>query len=530
MKTNRSLQLLLVRMLFVAILAIVPSVAKGETVFYSDITAGTWANQNWVSDTGTPPPGTTDGSPSTDQVRINKTAGTTVNLTFGASLNLGSLARYRAEAGDDGAAIRFTNGSPGTVLTIGDLFSVEESTLYLRAHQSHLSARFTLQSDRMEIGSSEWNGAAPSGASVGTVYVSGLVGANDYSRVTLTVNTSTSIVGNGRFLWEGSGTGDADIDLGDVRFRDNVYNGTPLTPTFSLGTASSEVDHRVKIRSLQSEAANSSEVSVTGGATVEIYGNTPAEPTNYRFYGEIRDTTRLEKTGANTQILSRSTGNSYSGGTLITAGTLILENTTGSGLGTGAVTIQGSGALGGSGRIALAQDEVITVKTGGMLAPGKEGEIFNTLRIVSPTGSTEPTLSMEAGSLFRFSLGANNASDSIEFLNYTVGALELASGGIGINIEGTVSEGIYQLFVFREGGEGSALVSSGFSEGLYVNSPSNDFTFTLHYNDSGFGGLGVIALEVSVIPEPSSVALLATAIGFCGLWRTCRRRRGVASR
>lgn len=516
-------------LLIVTALAATPWDAKADAAtFYSNVKGANWTAQTWTPDTV---PGTTDGSPSTDQVTIDKTTSGAADLYFTENRNVASLKRFIALDGSAGGAIRLRNHvNSNLTLTIGDLFSVESGEILLRAHHSYLSARFTVETDRMEIGSTEWDGAAPTGASIGTLSISGDSGTNDYSRVTLKVNTTFDIIGNGRFRLVETVTGDADIDLGDVRFRENVYDGNPLTPMFSLGTASSEVDHRVKIRSLQSEAANSSGVTITDGAAIELYGNAPTEPADYRFYGEIRDTTRLEKTGANTQILSRSAGNSYSGGTLITAGTLILENTTGSGLGTGAVTIQGSGALGGSGRIALAQDEVITVKTGGMLAPGKEGEIFNTLRIVSPTGSTEPTLSMEAGSLFRFSLGANNASDSIEFLNYTVGALELASGGIGINIEGTVSEGIYQLFVFREGGEGSALVSSGFSEGLYVNSPSNDFTFTLHYNDSGFGGLGVIALEVSVIPEPSSVALLATAIGFCGLWRTCRRRRGVASR
>ncbi|HWL51824.1 MAG TPA: autotransporter-associated beta strand repeat-containing protein [Chthoniobacteraceae bacterium] len=517
------------RLLIAAALAVTPWVAKAQTTtFYSDIDTANWAAQTWTPDTV---PGTTDGSPSTDQVAIDKTTSTAGELRLTENRNIASLTRFRALKDSLGSAIRLVNnnGNNSVKLTIQDLLSVESGYLYLRAHHSYLSARFTVETDRMEIGSTEWNGAVPESVSIGTVYFSGHSGTNDYSRVTLKVNKTLTVIGNGRFIYDGTATGEAEIDFGDVIFRDNVSGGNPLTPTFSLGSAASpEVDHRVKIRSLQSEAAHSSGVSITGGATLELYGNAPTEPADYRFYGEIQETTRLEKTGDNTQILSRSAGNSYSGGTRISAGTLVVENTTGSGLGSGAVTIEGSGAVGGNGRIALAQEEVITVKAGGRLAPGKDGGLFNTLRIVTPTGSSQPTLSMEEDSHFSFTLGANNASDTIEFLNYTPGALALAPGGIGITLEGPLSEGVYQLFVFREGGEGSALVSSGFTDGLYVNHLSDDFHITLHYNDAAFGGAGVIAMEIAAIPEPSSVALLVSGAGFLGLWMARRRLRSAA--
>lgn len=526
MTDYRSSLLPLQPLLIATALAAAPWATRTEAApFYSDITAtGNWSAQSWTPDTGTPP-GTTDGSPSTDQVTIDRTASGAAELRFAEDRNVASLTRLRATEGSLGGAIRLVNnaGNTSIKLTIDDLFSVESGYVFLRAHHSY-TARFTLETDRMEIGSTEWNGAVPASASIGTVYLSGHSGTNDYSRVTLQVNQTLTVVGNGRFIYDGTATGDAEIDLGDVVFRDNVHNGTPMTPTFSLGSAaSSEVDHRVKMRSLSSEAANSSGIEITGGATIELYGNAPTEPENHRFYGEIKETTRLEKTGSNTQVLSRNAGHSYSGGTLISAGTLAVENATGSGLGSGAVTVGGSGTLGGNGRIALAQGETITVQTGGTLAPGKNGDLFNTLRIVTPSGSSEPTLSMEEGSSFTFTLGADHASDTIEFLNYTAGALALAPGGIGITLEGELSEGVYQLFVFREGGEGSALISSGFNDGLYVIPPSGEFNVTLHYNDAAYGGAGVIAMEIAAIPEPSSVALFIAGIGFLG-FRMARRR------
>ena len=69
----------------------------------------------------------------------------------------------------------------------------------------------------------------------------------------------------------------------------------------------------------------------------------------------------LTKAGAGTVILSNATGNTYSGGTAVTAGRLLVTNTSGSGTGTGAVSVTGSSAiLGGSGKIGGA----VTVKLG----------------------------------------------------------------------------------------------------------------------------------------------------------------------
>lgn len=56
----------------------------------------------------------------------------------------------------------------------------------------------------------------------------------------------------------------------------------------------------------------------------------------------------------------------YSGGTIINGGTLLVNNVTGSGTGTGPVTVNASGTLGGSGTIL----GLITLNGGGTLSPG----------------------------------------------------------------------------------------------------------------------------------------------------------------
>lgn len=481
-------------------------IAKAEVFsFHADVQGGTWSGQDWVPNTGVAP-GTTDGSVSKDQVTIDNIGTGAVNVTLDESRNLARLTRLRADTTEPGDSIRLVSGSSGGNLVINDLFSVEDGALYLRAGSSDTVSRLAIEADRMEVGSTEWNGAAPAGKSVGTVFLSGEVAwhdnsrVTDYSRVTLKVNKTLTLIGNGRFVFEGNATGEAEIDLGDVVFQDNVFNNIEMNPGFSLGSAvSSDIEHRVRLRSLQSEEANSSKIIITGGATLELYGNAPMDAADHRFYGEIGEVTRLEKTGSNTQAFSRSAGNSYRGGTLISAGTLLVENGTGSGLGTGSVTVDGTGILGGNGQIALGQGMAISVRAGGMLAPGHDGVLPNNLRIVVPEGSSEPTVRLEGGARCKFTMGAKKACAAIEFLNYTAGALSLDAGGVEIVLEGVLSEGVYPLFVFREGGEGSELVSSGFSEGLYVKQKPGNFHITLHYNDPELGGTGIISMKVTPV-------------------------------
>ncbi|MSU58532.1 MAG: hypothetical protein EXS35_10200 [Pedosphaera sp.] len=72
----------------------------------------------------------------------------------------------------------------------------------------------------------------------------------------------------------------------------------------------------------------------------------------------------LAKTGAGTmQILSNNT---YAVGTTISAGKLLVNNVTGSGTGSGGVTVGSGGTLGGKGIIAGA----VTVNSGGTISPG----------------------------------------------------------------------------------------------------------------------------------------------------------------
>jgi fibronectin-binding autotransporter adhesin len=57
------------------------------------------------------------------------------------------------------------------------------------------------------------------------------------------------------------------------------------------------------------------------------------------------------KIGDGTVIFSRALGNTYTGGTTVSAGTLLVNNTSNSGTGTGAVSVSSGATLGGTGRL-----------------------------------------------------------------------------------------------------------------------------------------------------------------------------------
>jgi autotransporter-associated beta strand protein len=87
-----------------------------------------------------------------------------------------------------------------------------------------------------------------------------------------------------------------------------------------------------------------------------------------QFSGILMDSTNvgggMVKTGPGALALTAS--NTYGGGTTVNAGTLLLMNVAGSATGTGAVTVKGGGALGGTG---TAGGDV-GVEAGGTLSPG----------------------------------------------------------------------------------------------------------------------------------------------------------------
>jgi autotransporter-associated beta strand protein len=236
------------------------------------------------------------------------------------------------------------------------------------------------------------------------------------------------------------------------------------------------------------------------------------------FAGVIEDTSNastatigVQKSGTGVQIFSG--GNTYSGGTVISGGVLAVTNTTGSGLGDGAVRVKDGGTLAGSGVVEI--NDSIRAEHGAVVAPGAGlGQTAVTLRLSGAKNGAAPILIMEEGAEFHFNLAFGDVSDRIEFLSYSEGDLVLDTlNGTAVNVTG-VELGTYRLFSFNSlsSEEGEALAEhlrlgngfSGFEESHFF------------YMDN--------AVHLAAVPEPSTLALLGA--GLTGLaW--LRRRRQI---
>ena len=185
-------------------------------------------------------------------------------------------------------------------------------------------------------------------------------------------------------------------------------------------------------------------VTFTGNATIDVNGNA------ITYAGSIGNggsgSLTLKSTAPN-GIFTLSAANNYAGGTTISSGTLKVNNTTGSGTGSGNVTIASGGTLGGNGIISGA----VTNLSGGQIAPGNNGVGTNTVG----------ALTMNSGSLYNFEFTAT-ANDQ---------TVVSSSGGLTINggacnlyqPGGTVAytaTGTYNLIQYSGAIGGSGLDSS----------------------------------------------------------------------
>lgn len=260
----------------------------------------------------------------------------------------------------------------------------------------------------------------------------------------------------------------------------------------------------------------------------------------------------LAKLGAGTLVLTQAS--TYSGGTTVLGGTLEVDNTSGSGTGSGPVTVSNAGSkLSGSGAIAGST----IIGSGAVLAPGTGSTatsnqtlsftaVTNTLTvndgarielgITTPTtqaagvyyngqyhdgigGAADTALSYLQG-IGSSSVAAWNSSTpgNHDFINLGSGTLSLGTGAGTV----TVLNNGYTI-LGAQVGDVFNLIDWGAYSGAF--SASSDFSLPdlsssgLAWDTSAFTTYGIIV----VVPEPSRV--LFFMLGILGL---CLRRRRTA--
>ncbi len=383
-----------------------------------------------------------------------------------------------------------------------------------------------------------------------------LTGANTYTGLT-TISSGTLQVGNGGSL--GSITGDVSLDNGGAfvvaRTGSFTYggvisgsNGTvtkqnsgtwtltaastfsgttevaPGTPNnnITLGHANALQNSTVNVRVADGLRFSTTSSTYTVGTligsgnialndtassavTLRVGNNNSNLPNSYT--GVLSGLGGLEKIGTGAQRLTGS--NTYSGGTVIRGGTLLVNNTTGSGVGVGAVTVNSGATLGGLGYVALGSANAITVESGGRIAAGTA----NIGTLTFDFGGTTGGLSMLDGSSFVFKLGATNTSDSVRFYNFTDGDLVLGSN-VNLSIS-NAQLGTFDLFAFYSDAGTSAYTGDVNLSNLSI-SGLGGYSYSLDYSN------GIVSLQV--VPEPQTYALLAGAAAAAAIFF---RRKGA---
>jgi autotransporter-associated beta strand protein len=187
-----------------------------------------------------------------------------------------------------------------------------------------------------------------------------------------------------------------------------------------------------------------------GGTVASAFLDLGNNDATASFSGVISGNFNIIKSGTGTQTLSGV--NTYTGTTAVNVGTLLVNNTTGSGTGTGAVTVGANGTLGGIGSISGA------TTVDGKLAPGIS------IGKLSFTGGL--TLGALAANSLVFELGAPNTAgvdyDTVATSALEIGTLDFAD----CQFTGSPAVGTYTLISSTAAINGSIGTATGSIGGL----------------------------------------------------------------
>lgn len=349
-----------------------------------------------------------------------------------------------------------------------------------------------------------------------------------------TVDFNGTISGDHRVVVEGPGTvrfggtntyaANTEINSGELHVKEGatvsatgqrIYVGHGATPATSAGLWIADPDGGTTVgQGLRVNPGENSNRTIGGlntsgtntfAGAIDMSGTGDRSATlsaqaggTVRFEGTIHGGGGITTTGGG--VVDLRAANTYSGATVVAAGTLQVNNASGSGTGSGSVTVRNGGRLGGGGTI---QTSSLVVEDGGSLAPDCLGTLTIDL-------GADGQVVFEAGAYFTFAISLAGISDHVQF-NGT-GTVEFNDNLVHfVDLTGGLLEwgATYDLFRLGVGCEvaGDLLIGSGL-EG-YAGS-------SLSIED------GVVRLHTATIPEPSSLMLVGWgAAGLAGL----RRRR-----
>ncbi len=431
-----------------------------------------------------------------------------------------------------GSGIVVVRYSGPQVLTGGTVSTVGSDTVhqFTTTGTSNLGFHPTIAGNIGGAGNLIWNGVES-----GTLTLAGdntYTGNTFIGTGTLRIEHDNALGTTGGYTYVGTTTASGNGTDGKLALAGNITSAEPIR-LYGIGNTDDRATRLVNAGgantltggiSLHFGSGSYGISSEAGHLTIEgdIQRGTTQQPTGSRTLflrgaatGEIRGDIlgggidlALIKQDAGTWTLSGA--NTYTGGTTIDDGTLLANNTAGSGTGTGAVTVNNGGTLGGIGLIA----GDVAVNPGGTLAPGTSTGLL-----------TIGELSLSGNALFEINgTGRGALVDGYDAVD-VIG--ELAYGGmLSLELGTTFGMGAYQFNLFDFGSQTGSFSSVDLL---------GDYSASLIHDESGVwsattsGGneiwtftQGTGILDLTVVPEPTAWLLLLIAAA-CGL--LVRRRR-----
>ena len=336
-----------------------------------------------------------------------------------------------------------------------------------------------------------------------------------------------------------SGTGAPEIILSSdntaaatMTLKDNVTVANTITGTASITNGNRLIDTGGIITDSGSLGSISATVNLDGGTRTFNVGNGTAN-VDLRISPQITNG-GLSKSGTGTLELSHAAGNTYNLGTTASAGTLLVNNTSGSGTGTGSVTINSAATLAGSGIIAPTVNNA-SVSVQGLLNVGNAGDSTGADLVIDMSGATGTlVVDLTGGVTLDYFSGQNTGvlNTGLSFNDQ----LGIVGGGATLNLGGELTFNNFNDLAVNSFTAGSSWKLFAWSGLTTVGSFSNIAPGAIG-NFTGFTDLSTELLgwdftdlytsgtvSIVVIPEPSRAMLLL--LGLLGLGLR-RRREGV---
>jgi len=376
------------------------------------------------------------------------------------------------------------------------------------------------------------------------------------SNAATTLTLSGAIGGAGNVQKGGAGT---LLLAGNNTFTEalNVRDGTLEIASINNNSANGTLGNSTNPVSLgKSGTANVSTLLYTGGTASTTKGFTMASDATAGVINVANSGTTLTVSGPITGSsgsgltktgigrLSLSGSSSYNGATTVSAGEL---NLSGGSIANSAVTVASGASLSGYGSVG-------TIGGAGAINPGNSPGILTTPQ-VDPSGGTDFNLEM-TGTAPTYNNAASSVNDVIRITGATPFSQALAAGnGINIYFSGdalftgspktitggfftdrlasfasSITNATYNYYFADASGTNSYNGASYYSKAQYETAvlSSNLMTITIttvaQTANFGSGNVNGQVMQIDVIPEPSTYALLVLAVAGWGAHAWRRRK------